>query len=282
MAKLVIFTDLDGTLLGSGPNGLLRAQEVLADLAAEGIPVVFTSARTRLEILHLQSELGVRDPFISENGSAIFLPRGEAPVRNPREGRDATHHRLELGVPYVEVRACLASLPPIPGLLVQGFGDLPPEEVMAMTGLNEAAVTRALAREYDEPLLLLGSEAALSAFESEVRARGFRLTHGGTFFHLLGPTDKGRAVRVLASRFREAHGTLVTAAIGDAANDLPMLESVDHPVLIQRRPHTPGPFPQAADWFEAVWMILRASKWGEGAERPAQMNRLGPPSAEGP
>ncbi|HEY5648486.1 MAG TPA: HAD hydrolase family protein, partial [Nitrospiria bacterium] len=61
-----------------------------------------------------------------------------------------------------------------------------------------------------------------------------RITRGGRLFHLTGENDKGKAVQVLTGVFQKFHENVVTIGIGDSLNDLPMLEAVDHPVLVQK------------------------------------------------
>ena len=40
------------------------------------IPLVFVTSKTRAEVVRLQEEMGIREPFIVENGGGIFFPRG--------------------------------------------------------------------------------------------------------------------------------------------------------------------------------------------------------------
>jgi mannosyl-3-phosphoglycerate phosphatase len=56
----------------------------------------------------------------------------------------------------------------------------------------------------------------------------------GAFFHILGNSDKGVAVKILASLYREKLGELFIIALGDSRNDLPMLQRADCPVAIRK------------------------------------------------
>ena len=96
-----------------------------------------------------------------------------------------------------------------------------------------------------------------------------RVTRGGRFHHLTGTSDKGLAVRMVLQLLpHEPHGR--TVGLGDAANDLPMLEAVDRPIVMPRRDGTvdvalaaalPGaeraPAPGPAGWSAAILGILR-------------------------
>ena len=76
---LVVFTDLDGTLLDHETYSYGPAQEALDLLERKRIPLILCSSKTRAEIELIQLDLRLRHPFISENGGAIFMPRAYFP-----------------------------------------------------------------------------------------------------------------------------------------------------------------------------------------------------------
>jgi HAD superfamily hydrolase (TIGR01484 family) len=77
--KTIIYTDLDGTLLDEKSYSFLDAAPALRAAQAKGIPVIFCSSKTSAEIARIRQQLEVRDPFIVENGAAIFTPTGYFP-----------------------------------------------------------------------------------------------------------------------------------------------------------------------------------------------------------
>ena len=49
----------------------------LIDLLKEkNIPLILTSAKTRLEQNMVRKDLGLTDPYIIENGGAVVIPKG--------------------------------------------------------------------------------------------------------------------------------------------------------------------------------------------------------------
>ena len=111
--------------------------------------------------------------------------------------------------------------------------------MVALTGLLRDDAVRAMCREHDEPFLVEGAaerdEGLDSRLDAAARARGLRVTHGGRLHHLTGPVDKADALRALVATWPGGvDGPLV--ALGDAANDLPMLLAADRPIVM------PGPF----------------------------------------
>ncbi len=76
MKKLIIFTDLDGTLLDYSTYSFEAAIPALQLLKEKNIPLIICSSKTGKEIEHYRKKLGNTHPFISENGGGIFIPKG--------------------------------------------------------------------------------------------------------------------------------------------------------------------------------------------------------------
>jgi len=74
MTKLVIYTDLDGSLLDHDSYSHAAADALLAELEVHGVPVIIASSKTRSEQIALRNELSNHHPFIVENGAAVFIP----------------------------------------------------------------------------------------------------------------------------------------------------------------------------------------------------------------
>lgn len=232
--KPVIFTDLDGTLLDLETYSYAKALPTINYLRKQGVPVVFCSAKTRAEQEVYRKELQINDPFIVENGGAVFISQGYFPF-------DFEHHKvkddyqvIELGIPYHRIREILAQIKDDTGLNFRGFGDMSAEEVASLTSLDLEAAQRAKAREYDETLNLEGTPDEINRVLNAIRKTGLNYTSGGRYYDVTGPNDKGKATRILIDLFRSKLGQLKTIAIGDSPNDLPMLSSVDIPVLVQK------------------------------------------------
>jgi mannosyl-3-phosphoglycerate phosphatase len=99
-AGMVVFTDLDGTLLDHETYSYSPALEALDLLERQRIPLILCSSKTRAEIELIQGNLRLRHPFISENGGGVFMPRGYFPF-TPEGTRDIEGYKvLESGIPY--------------------------------------------------------------------------------------------------------------------------------------------------------------------------------------
>jgi len=232
MAERVVFTDLDGTLLDARTDSWRPAEAALERLKRLGVPVIFTSSKTRVEIEEWRRRLGNHEVFVSENGAAVYFPEESAAqppaAAEPWDG----YLRLALGTPYPVVRTALLDIARETGLRLLGFGDMTPEEIERSTDLGREDAERAQAREFDEPFLWDSMADAVdeSRIREAAQARGLRVSRGGRFFHLHGAHDKGACVRAVAA----AYGGATTIGLGDSLNDLDLLSAVDRPAVVAR------------------------------------------------
>ena len=107
-------------------------------------------------------------------------------------------------------------------------------EVAALTGLTENQAALAQKREYSEPFVFTGDKDEMQKLQIFVKKCPLNVTQGGRFFHLLGDNDKGKAVSIVIKGYKDVNPKLKSIAIGDSFNDLPMLQKVDIPVLVQK------------------------------------------------
>ena len=234
MAKkaVVIFSDLDGTLLDSRYS-FSSALPALSLLRERNIPLVLCSSKTRVEIEYYRQRLDNTDPFISENGGGVFIPRGYFSHSIDNASEYNGYYLIRLGAPYTELRRALGELRS-EGFDVRGFGDMDVNEVARLTGMDIHEAEMAMVRDFDEPFVFNGTEESVGELISSIRRKGLNYTRG-RFFHLMGNSDKGKAVRILKDLYIKEYGQVLSVALGDGQNDIPMLKEVDFPIAIKRQ-----------------------------------------------
>ncbi|BEQ14390.1 HAD-IIB family hydrolase [Desulfoferula mesophila] len=230
---LVIFSDLDGTLLDHHTYSYQPALPALDEIKKRGLALVLCSSKTRAEMIPLHAELGLDAPIIAENGGGVFAPEGNPVVKGEHWIEAGGGWKvLEIGLPIAEVRQRMAVFKD--QLRLQGFSEMSDHEVAKLTGLSKEQAAQARRREFNEPILPPADQAAGEALVRAAEEAGLQLTQGGRFWHLLGGGDKGKAVRLLSVLYAKRDPDLVTMALGDAPNDLSMFQAVERPVLVAR------------------------------------------------
>lgn len=230
---LLVFTDLDGTLLNHETYSFEPALTAINTLKEKNVPLVFCTSKTRAEIEEIKLQLDNIHPFISENGGAIFIPKNYFSQSFHFTREDSNYLIVELGTSYTKLREAFNQMCTLlPGKL-RGFGDLTPQELADFCGLSLPQALLAKKRDYDEPFILEDEE--LEEVIKEMAGRSdLQINRGGRFYHLIGHNDKGKAVLQLRDIYKEKSAHLRTIALGDSLNDLPMLKVVDYPILVQK------------------------------------------------
>lgn len=255
--KKLLFTDLDGSLLNHHDYDYSEAMPAMQRLIAKQIPWILTTSKTAAEVIDLKTELNNSYPFIVENGAGIFWSKGAldstlllksvalnssidscsvigvwsgefqylnlSPVSLSQILQLARDYKAQYGVSFI------------------GFSEMDVQQVMKCTGLSFENAVKATQRNFSEPLLWQDSEQALIEFSRAMSEQGLQVIKGGRFVHLMGLSNKGLALKVLADYYQQAWQSKVeTMALGDGDNDISLLEASDNPVIISS-PVNPAP-----------------------------------------
>lgn len=273
--KLLVFTDLDATLLDKETYSWSAAAEALTSLKKREAAIVLVSSKTFAEIVPLHMDLGLEHPFVVENGGGVALPVESPMVSTLREiartgapEQRGTMILFSLGARYDELLVGLDTISANIGVCLVGFGCMSDSEVASRTGLSLKEASLARQRDFDEPFVF--PDPATETEERLIRAaaeRGLAVVKGGRFWHLIGHRGKGQAVSMLLAAYRALYGDVLSVGLGDSPNDYSFLELVDIPVIVSardeisslpaslataRRTALPGP----QGWNEAIRAIL--------------------------
>lgn len=231
---VLVFTDLDGTLLDHDDYSYHAALPALATLRQLQIPVIPNTSKTLAELEVLDRAMDRPYPCIVENGSALCIPQG---YFETREGGIVMHGYtiVRLAPDYASLLEVLHRLRREGDYRFRGFHDMSVEEVATDTGLSVGDAARARQRLCSEPLIWEGSMEAFQQFETALGEVGFSLTRGGRYWHVMAGQGKDQAMLKLQRLYEAATGTVYTTiALGDSPNDRNMLCAADIAVVVRR------------------------------------------------
>ncbi|WP_076419396.1 HAD-IIB family hydrolase [Colwellia sp. UCD-KL20] len=236
---VIIFSDLDGTLLDHFTYESTAALPVIKQLNAANVPIVLTTSKTLAEVLKIQADLDIKAPLIIENGAAIFIPKNTFKVQPKNTLSMGQYWVKSFCLPRQHWLEVIKDAPAKFKGLYQGFSTLKTEELAELTGLSMADADLAKNRQYGEPIHWRGDESSKQDFIEYLEKSDATVLFGGRFFHVCGSSDKGQALTWLTEHYQKNIGayTISTIALGDGKNDIAMLEAASIAVQIRSPVH---------------------------------------------
>lgn len=250
--QLLVFTDLDSTLLDHDDYSFEAARPALTRLEQKNIPVIINTSKTLAEVFQLRKQLQNQHPFITENGAGIYIPEhyfqqkpsgfektkfaGEnfwAPAQ--QHGRNHFRELIKQAAEQCGINE---------GADFATFSSMGNEGIAEATGLSIEDASLANQRSGSEPLQWLNAKIEPGGFVTHLEKSGARVIKGGRFLHVMGiNSSKGNAMLKLAGAYARpgntapsaATSSLKTVGLGDSPNDIDMLETADYPIVIRKK-----------------------------------------------
>lgn len=235
----LIFTDLDGTLLNYFSYSFQPAAPLLENLAKRAIPVIINSSRNGAELIHIRQKMGNRDPFIVENGAAVYLPKWQFPVMPEGCSDVEGFWRFSIARPKEYWLKMMEQFDSEFTSLYTPMSSMDYEEIEEITGFSSDDAVRATKREYSESMLFHGRKEDKKLLIEIIEGWGGYVLEGGRFLHIGDRVSKGSAMQWLLRCFGHHFPTrrFQTFALGDSPNDIDMLESADYGVVVASPVH---------------------------------------------
>ncbi len=233
--RLIVFTDLDGTLLDYYTYSYEASKEGIELLNRYNIPLIFCTSKSYAEVIYFREKTGNKSPFIVENGGAIYIPEEQSHQFKQLEQIEPAdgYRAIKLGAPYGKIRQVFNEMKKAFHNKVIGFGDMSVDQVAQYLNLEPKLAAMAKIRRHDEPFILKDT-SLLESIKQFSEQSGLKVYPGTRFYHLMGNTDKGTAVKEFVSLYKKVYTKTIAAAIGEGKNDEPMFRQVEMPFLVEK------------------------------------------------
>jgi len=223
-SSIIIFTDLDGSLLDRDTFKFDTIKEYIKSLINDGIIIIPNSSKTEKEIEKFSMELGIALPYISENGSAIHrlnLINQNFPnkIILSRE-KDELIKIFDSKVPEKIRNKCH---------LISKMNKKKQEQIF---GQKEDKLRDVLSRNYTLPLLFNGEKKEKNKLLKILNKNSLTLQEGGRVSNLCDNVNKVKSMNKVIKILKKTEDKIKTIAVGDNYNDLDMLKNSDVPCLV--------------------------------------------------
>ena len=222
--SVVIFTDLDGTLLNRDTFKFDEIKDYIKSLVNKGITIIPNTSKTLAELNSFAKELNLNLPFISENGSAIH---GLNIINKnlPDEMILAREKELILKIFQKEIPENLKSK----CKLITKMEKKTQKEVF---GLSDKNLRNVLNRSYSTPILFKGNNEQKKDLFKIVKNVGLSLHEGGRVINICDNVSKLKAMNRVIKIIKKTENEIKTIGVGDNFNDLDMLRNSNIACLV--------------------------------------------------
>ena len=217
-SSLWVVSDVDGTLMDHSYD-LTPAKETIKKLQNLSIPVILCTSKTASEVKVIRNELNLKDPYIVENGAAIY-----------GESLKKVNGKIILGKKYEILEEILNLISEEINYKLIPLNNLTNEEATQLTGLKGNSLNLMRDRHWSMPFLNPPSflEEKIKICCKKFKVDVFR---GNRMSHLLSiNSNKGKAINAL--KLYSNIQNIQIIGLGDSPNDLPLLLNSDIRIVI--------------------------------------------------
>ena len=217
-SKIWIVSDVDGTLMDHFYD-LTPAKETITWLQRLGIPVILCTSKTKSEVKIIRDDLNLKDPYIVENGGAIY-----------GEYSDGKEWKIILGKSYKILEEILNNLSNNINFKLRPLNTLSDDEATNLTGLQGDSLNLMRDRHWSMPFL-----NPPDTFDEDLKRLceiyDVDIFRGNRMSHLLSKnSNKGIAIKTLLNKDKNLNVQII--GLGDSPNDLPLLMNSNYKIII--------------------------------------------------
>ena len=254
-SSLWVVSDVDGTLMDHSYD-LTPAKETIKTLQKLSIPVILCTSKTAAEVKVIRQELNLTDPYIVENGAAIY-----------GESLQKVNGKIILGKKYETLEEILNLISKEIDYKLIPLNNLADSEATELTGLKGNSLTLMRDRHWSMPFL---NPPVFLEEKINICCKKFNVNifKGNRMSHLLSTkSNKGIAINALKEYSNIQNIEII--GLGDSPNDLPLLLNSDIKIVI---PGIDGPNLNLLNQLKDFEFILASEPNGYGWK--TEINKL--------
>ena len=228
--KVIIFTDLDETLLKENIYNHNILNNFIKTLLKKEYEIIPVTSKTYLEVIDLLKQINYKLPFSVENGAAYYIPVNNSNnylykkiVNSYAIKKNAIKKVLNKRI----FKTYLHNL--------KYIEDLSIEEQKKITKLNIKQLEGFNSREYSIPVLISGDKYFKKKFEETLFKYNLKIVFGGKLNNISGLHGKLNSLRFFSNQYKKKfrNTKIITISLGDNQNDIEILNNSNYSGIVK-------------------------------------------------
>ena len=217
-SSIWVVSDVDGTLMDHSYD-LTPAKETIKLLQELSIPIILCTSKTSSEVKVIRKELNLTDPYIVENGGAIY---GDSLTK--------VNGEIILGEKYEILEKILNIISKEINYDLKPLNNISDQEATELTGLKGHSLELMRDRHWSMPFLNPPENKEKDIYVCCKRFN-VEIFRGNRMSHMLSiNSNKGKAIQALKEYSNNPNIKII--GLGDSPNDLPLLLKSDYKIVI--------------------------------------------------
>ena len=230
--KVIIFTDLDETLLKENKYNHNILNNFIKTLLKKEYEIIPVTSKTYLEVIDLLKQIKYKFPFSVENGAAYYIPVNNSKnylykkiVNSYAIKKNAIKKILNKRI----FKTYLHNLKYIEYLSI--------EEQKKITKLNSKQLEGFNSREYSIPVLISGDKYFKKKFEETLFKYNLKIVFGGKLNNIFGLHSKLNSLRFFSYKYKQKfkNTKIISISLGDNQNDIEILNNSNYSGIIKNK-----------------------------------------------
>ena len=230
--KVIIFTDLDETLLKENKFNHNILNNFIKTLLKKEYEIIPVTSKTYLEVIDLLKQIKYKLPFSVENGAAYYIPINKSKnylykkIVNPLAiKKNVIKKILNKSI----FKAYLHNLKYIEDLSIL--------EQKEITKLNSKQLEAFNSREYSIPVLISGDKYFKKKFEETLFKYNLKIVFGGKLNNISGLHSKLNSLSFFSYKYKQKlrNTKIIIISLGDNQNDIEILNNSDYSGIIKNK-----------------------------------------------
>ena len=228
--KVIIFTDLDETLLKENKYNHNILNNFIKTLLKKEYEIIPVTSKTYLEVINLLKQIKYKLPFSVENGAASYIP-----INNSKD-----YLYKKIVNPYAIKKSAIKKIlnKSIFKTYLQNLKfikDLSIVEQKQITKLNSKQLEDFSSREYSIPVLISGDKYFKKNFEETLFKYNLKIVFGGKLNNISGLHSKLNSLSFFSNQYKQKlrNTKIILISLGDNQNDIEILNNSNYSGIIK-------------------------------------------------